>query len=568
MEAHVIAQRYVEDERRDEAIRRGEVRDGLERVRVEPEEARVHEARQAHPGGIDDETRVERIGLLRDDDLQRAVLGTGARPAREQREADYGKSEPVKRFAACLLLASLALVRDVGATGEDRLEAALRALSDSKTWADADVSVAVLDIATGKLLGAVNEHKALNPASNAKLYTAAAALAILHGDHRYETSLSGVVKGGSVGSLTLRGYGDPSLSTEDLASLVSELRERGVHRVDGDILVDQRFYDDETTPPAFDQKPEEWASFRAPVSAVAVNENTVTLQIRPAEAGQTAHSFFEPPGFVDVDGTVSTGTGSGADTVGLVLSKNGTRLSAKLSGEVGEDAKLVRFTRRVEDPTLLPGYVLRAVLEQAQIKVSGEVKAGAGKGPVIAKHLSQPLSTLLYALGKQSDNFYAEMIFKSLAAEQKGRPGHAGDAAQLVNKTIGDLNAADAGIVIKNGSGLYDSNRVTTSSIVRLLRSVWHDSAMAPEYVAQLSIGGVDGTLRGRFTSEHGRRAVRAKTGTLDDAIALSGYVLGPPGKEPIAFSIIFNRIPGHVAKARGDADRLVRTIAAQMWSE
>jgi D-alanyl-D-alanine carboxypeptidase/D-alanyl-D-alanine-endopeptidase (penicillin-binding protein 4) len=165
-----------------------------------------------------------------------------------------------------------------------------------------------------------------------------------------------------------------------------------------------------------------------------------------------------------------------------------------------------------------------------------------------------------------SDNFYAEMIFKSLAAEQKGRPGHAGDAAQLVGKVIADMGANDEGLVIKNGSGLYDANRVTTSSVVKLLRSAWLDTAIQPEYVAQLSIGGVDGTLHGRFQSEHARRAVRAKTGTLDDAIALSGYVLGPPGKEPIAFSILFNKIPGHAAHARGDADKLVRAIVRAQW--
>jgi D-alanyl-D-alanine carboxypeptidase/D-alanyl-D-alanine-endopeptidase (penicillin-binding protein 4) len=476
----------------------------------------------------------------------------------------------VKRLAVALVATSLALARDVrsdaqGATTA-KLDSAVRALSGATVWKDADVSVAILDVASGKMIASYNEHRALNPASNAKLYTAAAALAILHADHRYETSISGVVKGSSAASLTLRGYGDPSLSSADLAAMVLELREHGVRRVDGDILVDQSFYDDQTTPPAFEQKPNEWATFRAPVSALAINENTVTLEIRPSEAGQTAHAFFEPPGFVDVDGSVTTGTGSGADTVGLVLSKNGARLSAKISGEVGEDAKLVRFTRRVDDPTLLAGYVLRAALDQAQIKVSGEVKTGSGKGAVLAKHTSQPLSSLLYLLGKHSDNFYAEMIFKSLAAEQKGRPAHAADSAQLVVKTIADMNATDDGIVIKNGSGLYDANRVTTSSIVRLLRSAWQDAAIGPEFVAQLAIGGVDGTLHGRLLSDHTRRAVRAKTGTLDDAIALSGYVLGPPGKEPIAFAILFNKIPGHAARARMDADRLVSAIVREQY--
>ncbi len=470
-------------------------------------------------------------------------------------------------LSAGFMFAALTLARDVrGVGGASTIEAAVRALTSDAAWKDADVSVSILDVTSGKAIASYNEHRALNPASNAKLYTAAAALAILHADHRYETSLMGVVKGSSVGSLTLRGFGDPSLTSADIAALVTELREHGVHRVDGDILVDQRFYDDQTTPPAFEQKPDEWATFRAPVSAVAINENTVTLEIRPGEAGQAAHAFFEPPGFVDVEGSVTTGTGSGADTVGLVLSKNGTRLGAKISGEVGEDAKLVRFTRRVEDPTLLAGYVLRAALEQAQMKVSGEVKAGTGKGTVIAKHTSQPLSALLYSLGKQSDNFYAEMIFKSLAAEQKGRPAHAADSAQLVAKIVADMNATDEGLVIKNGSGLYDANRVTTSSVVRLLRSAWQDAAMAPEFVAQLAIGGVDGTLHKRFVTERAHRSVRAKTGTLDDAIALSGYVLGPPGKEPIAFSILFNRIPGQASRARGEADKLVRAIVREQY--
>jgi D-alanyl-D-alanine carboxypeptidase/D-alanyl-D-alanine-endopeptidase (penicillin-binding protein 4) len=470
--------------------------------------------------------------------------------------------------AAAVTMAALALSGDVRseAAGGSRLDAAVHALTSDGTWKNADVSVAILDVASGKMLASYNEHRALNPASNAKLYTAAAALAILHGNHHYETSLSGDVKGASVSSVTLRGYGDPSLGTEDLAAMARELHLRGVRRIDGDILVDQRFYDDQTTPPAFDQKPNEWAKFRAPVSALAVNENTVTLDIRPSEEGKTAHAFFEPPGFVDVDGTVTTASGSGADTVGLVLSKNGARLSAKLSGKVGADAKLVRFTRRVDDPTLLAGYVLRAELEQAQIKVGGDVKSGHGKGPVIVRHASAPLSSLLYEMGKWSDNFYAEMIFKSLAAEKKGRPAHDGDSAQIVTKVIAAMDANDPGIVIKNGSGLYDANRVTTSSVVRLLRAAWRDPAIGPEFVAQLAIGGVDGTLHRRFHSERERRAVRAKTGTLDDTIALSGYVLGPPGKEPIVFSILFNKIPGHAARARADADRLVRAIVREQW--
>jgi D-alanyl-D-alanine carboxypeptidase/D-alanyl-D-alanine-endopeptidase (penicillin-binding protein 4) len=364
--------------------------------------------------------------------------------------------------------------------------------------------------------------------------------------------------------------------------MVQELKAHGARRVEGDITVDQRFFDEQTTPPAYEQQPNEWASFRAPVSAVAVNENTVTLTIRPTAPGSNAIATFDPPGFVDVEGAVKTAE-SGADTVGLDLAKTGEggrRLSAKLTGAVAADSRLVRYTRRVEDPQLLAGYALRAILKESGLETSGDVKlgatgAGAGgkegkegkepkegaKGGVLARHESEPLSALLYSLGKSSDNFYAEMVFKSLAAEGKARPAKSQDAAELVTSWVEKNGLGDAGLVIKNGSGLFDANRTTAHSVAKLLRFAWQDPGLRSEFVAQLAIGGVDGTLHRRFRDLRGARSVRAKTGTLDDAIALSGYVLGPPGKGTVAFSILFNKVSGRGGAARAAADKLVEAI-------
>ena len=89
-------------------------------------------------------------------------------------------------------------------------------------------------------------------------YTAAVALATLHGDHRYETSLGGTLSGSAVkGDLVLHGHGDPSLTTRDLWEMVEELKTYGVRKVEGDVSVVQDFFDDQTTPPAFDQQPDE-----------------------------------------------------------------------------------------------------------------------------------------------------------------------------------------------------------------------------------------------------------------------------------------------------------------------
>ncbi len=475
-------------------------------------------------------------------------------------------------LASMVLASSLvfthARAEDAGASTQvPEIAAGVRALVRDRVFKDAQIGIVVMDAETGAILAESGSHTVVNPASNAKLYTAAAALAILHGSHRYQTTLSGNIKGNSVGNLVLRGHGDPSLRQQDLWAMTMELKAHGVKKVDGDLVVDQSFFDEQTTPPAFEQQPNEWAAFRAPVSAVALDENTVTLVVKPTTSGQPAHVAFSPPGFVDVEGTIKTGD-EGADTVGLELQGSDHRLHAKVSGTVGGDAKVVRYTKRVDDPQLLAGYALRSILEDAGVKVGGDVKLGTGgKGNVIVRHESEPLSTLLYSLGKNSDNFYAEMIFKSLAAEGKPRPGKSQDAADMVQKWIERNGLGDDGFVVKNGSGLFDSNRTTAMSVAKLLRFAWQDTNIRNEYVAQLAIGGVDGTLHKRFRDTRAHRAVRAKTGTLDDAIALSGYVLAPNGKNTIAFAILFNKVSGHAASARAAADKLVEIIHDRYWN-
>ena len=250
---------------------------------------------------------------------------------------------------------------------------------------------------------------------------------------------------------------------------------------------------------------------------------------------------FDPPGFVDVDGTVKTGE-DGADTVGLELSPTGKRPRIRRSSPARSAPTRSSFATRGASTTRSssPAMRCKAILEESGLKVGGDVKLGARQGEgsngVLARHESEPLSTLLYALGKNSDNFYAEMIFKSIAGRGEGRArrrARTRPRSSRAGSTKNDLG--DAGSSIKNGSGLFDANRTTAFSMAKLLRFVWQDPAMKNEFVAQLAIGGVDGTLHKRFRDTRAHRAVRAKTGTLDDAIALSGYVLGPTGKSTIA---------------------------------
>jgi D-alanyl-D-alanine carboxypeptidase/D-alanyl-D-alanine-endopeptidase (penicillin-binding protein 4) len=174
----------------------------------------------------------------------------------------------------------------------------------------------------------------------------------------------------------------------------------------------------------------------------------------------------------------------------------------------------------------------------------------------------------LSSVGKDSDNFYAEMVFKSIGAQKKARPGSAEGAAEMVTGVLREMGAFETGVVAKNGSGLFDANRTTPWATVALLRSAHADPSISTEYVAQLAIAGVDGTLRWRLREWADERAIRAKTGTLNDVAALSGYILAPPGRSPIAFAILVNRIPGKVSGTRTSVDRVIETTARELWRE
>jgi D-alanyl-D-alanine carboxypeptidase/D-alanyl-D-alanine-endopeptidase (penicillin-binding protein 4) len=340
----------------------------------------------------------------------------------------------------------------------------------------------------------------------------------------------------------------------------------------GDVLLDQSFFDARYVPPAFEQQPEEWAAFRAPVSAVSLNRNVTTLNVAPGDAGQAARVWFDPEGFVDVTGAVrseaprDTRKGEKPErdqNVKLTLKENGSRLSAIVAGTIRAGGPAFHWSRRVEDPTLLAGYGLKAVLLAEGIQVSGKIAAGGeAEQTELAVHQSPPLREILPELGKDSDNFYAETLLKDLGARVKGAPGTSANGASVVLDYLREIDALDAGTRITNGSGLFDANRISAHTLVKTLRTAYRDAKMSRVFVEQLAVGGVDGTLKHRFTAFKKQRSIHAKTGTLDDVIALSGYATRPDGSSPVAFSLIVTGITGKHADVRKRVDDIVSGVA------
>jgi serine-type D-Ala-D-Ala carboxypeptidase/endopeptidase (penicillin-binding protein 4) len=202
---------------------------------------------------------------------------------------------------------------------------------------------------------------------------------------------------------------------------------------------------------------------------------------------------------------------------------------------------------------------LYRALRTAGVKVSGGIRRGRAPAgaALVAVDASPRVGTMLRAMGKNSDNFTAEMLLKAVGASAYGRGTTAG-GARRARQALRDLGLDLTGTRIADGSGLSSSDRTTTALLARLLAAASRAPALAAPLRRSLSIAGRDGTLKNRMTSGPARGVVRAKTGTLNISSALSGYA------GPYAFSIIVNGRAVDQTAAHRLQDRIAQYLARE----
>lgn len=455
--------------------------------------------------------------------------------------------------------------------GEDtaRSELAERiedALSES-FLAEAQVGVSVVDLETGVMLVDHDAGIALNPASNVKLVTTAAALGILGPAHRYTTAVyhkEDALTGSTIrGDLYLQGHGDPALVTANLYELAGKLRARGIDKVTGGIIVDASAFDRDELPPGFDQK-QELAAYRAPSGATVVNFDSFEVHVRPADAvGAAPFAGVAPPvAGVQLTVTATTEAGGGRELLADYDAKD-DHIELQLRGTLGIDSSVTSFRYPIDDPSRYAGELLALVLQRQGIAVGRKtIKTGKvpRKAELLAAHNSAPLGVLIRSVNKFSNNFMAEQILKTIDAD----PGPASfdGALARVREHLQARGVPTQGLRLGNGSGLYDTNRVSPATFTALLASVYADERIRPDFMASLAIMGVDGTTRSRLEDTPYAGWLRVKTGTLDGVSALSGYA-GAAGRKPLAFCIVFNGLrKWDTGRARKVQDRIAELLA------
>ncbi len=456
-------------------------------------------------------------------------------------------------------------------SSDDALRSRIERTLPTTRFPGSEWAVLAVSLQHGDTLFARNADLPLAPASNMKVLTSAAALHYLGSDFRFPTYVitEGAVQDGVLtGDLVLYGTGDPALSdrfhsrrTEALEALAQELRNQGIHRIEGDVVGDGSFFQEAGVPGSWDPNNFNNA-YSAPVSALSFNENVVTLRVGPGLVPGTPARVQTIPEEVDLPIVNDATTVDGPPGRPLIVDRGRFEDSIQISGNLRVGAPEAWRVIPVGDPTAFAASVFRNVLFEEGIVVSGRSRGlrddteGGTTEPhlwaprfrsevqaprVLAVHRSPPLLDLLEVVNKRSNNLYAELIFLALGQAVLADGTFDGGRAtvqRFLERVVG-LDVSE--IQIEDGSGLSRENRVSARHLVAVL-DFMETSPHGEAFWSTLPEAGNPRELRRMYqTAAAGN--LRAKTGTIRRASALSGIVQTRSG-EPVLFSIIGNEVP------------------------
>ena len=204
------------------------------------------------------------------------------------------------------------------------------------------------------------------------------------------------------------------------------------------------------------------------------------------------------------------------------------------------------------------GHLLKSLFIEKGISVTGEVISGKvpSDAQVVAKHLSPPLADIIKLMNKPSDNWIAELLFKTIGAEIIGKPGTWKKGRQVVSEYLSEIMDEPPGHRFVDGSGLSRYNLLNAELLTDLLLYMYQNFELMPEYLSSLPIAGVDGTLRNRMQGVSAEKTLRAKTGTLSGVSALAGYTI-TADDEVLAFGILISHYIGLPALGRSIQDKI-----------
>ncbi len=493
-------------------------------------------------------------------------------------------------LALTLLLAAAAWIAPApaatvagGAANTSALAQQIDAQIAQPRFAGARWGIEVVSLDSGRVLYAHRADQLLQPASTAKLFTAALSLATLGADYRIPTQLLGrgrVHHGRLNGPLILRGMGDPTLGTassRDWADqLASQLTARGIKRVRGDLIADDSYF----SGPWFGsgwEADDLQSGFAVPASALSVGENVVDVTVTPAASAGLAASLTLDPidGIPQLRGQITTVLPDAPSDINLYRAPGDSHLYA--FGTIAAHAPTQHYKLAVVDPARLAGQQLRQAMMRQGIHLGGSVRvlhwpqddaALLAHADRLGEVWSPPLMEILQRGLKRSQNLYLQNLLLSVGVHEQandpatGFTSSEGHAIHALQQLLAKIGIAPSASLLDEGTGLSRRDLVTPDALVHLL--VYLAAQPYGERLRNaLPIAGVDGTLHGRMRGTAAENNLHAKTGSMTYVDSLAGYVTSAAG-ERLAFAIVLNNYqpPAEGPSASSDVDAVALLLA------
>jgi D-alanyl-D-alanine carboxypeptidase/D-alanyl-D-alanine-endopeptidase (penicillin-binding protein 4) len=398
------------------------------------------------------------------------------------------------------------------------------------------LSLYISDLETGETVLEWLGDKPRNPASSIKLLTTLVALDVLGPAYRWRTDVfvNGELRDGRLeGDLTLKGYGDPFLVTERVWQLLRAIRQSGVREITGDLLLDDSWFEiGDYDPAAFDRQP--LRAYNVAPNALMMNFKVVRYSFEPDHEGGAVDVRVDPPlDNLSVDNRLALSRGSCRGFQrGITVTTNETVDAVTFSGKFPNGCK-----RYAMDRTALSHNEFVYGLFDTLWRESGGSIAGGWKNVLVEENAepllsfnSLPLREMIARINKHSNNVMARQLMYTLGAEVNGAPGTEDSGKAVIEKWLVDKGLDSTEIEIANGAGLSRKTRTTAKDMAAMLQFAWRQPYM-PEYLASMSLSGLDGTLRRRFGDTNLVGKAHLKTGSLDHVTAIAGYLQSRSGR-------------------------------------
>jgi D-alanyl-D-alanine carboxypeptidase/D-alanyl-D-alanine-endopeptidase (penicillin-binding protein 4) len=397
-----------------------------------------------------------------------------------------------------------------------------------------DISIYIKEVGQSNVVISHNASKTRTPASVVKVLSTYASLLKLGFDYRFPTKfyIAGSVRNGVLhGDIVVKGFGDPTLDSKDLDSIVKKIYQKGIRKITGHIIIDRSYFRVGTKDSSgFDEN--RYSPYNAMPDAMMFNERISTICVTPNQNTVYKKIFDGSYTLVNKLQRVNKPCRGRYSWPSVRIDKTKVAPTVLLRGKISKKCGKRNICKVITKPYKSFYYAFKEKLKKEGIVVKGNMRLRRvpSKARLLLIHYSDTLEKIVSKTAKKSNNLYARHLLLTLGAKTYGAPATLTKGRRAVESILRAKGALGLGSLdIDNGSGLSRTAKITAK-----LLSGMYDHAYTrygERWLHTLSIAGVDGTIKKRFRGTIVKSRAWMKTGTLKRVKNIGGYVKSKSGK-------------------------------------